>query len=42
MSVKDQVIEMFFEKTKLLFEDTLKLFKKKSASLILKNSGWGE
>jgi hypothetical protein len=42
MSLKDQVIEQFHEKTNKLFLDTLNVFKKKSADLILDGSGWGE
>lgn len=42
MSLKDQIITHFSEKSEKLFAEILGQFKKKSSDLILENSGWGE
>lgn len=42
LSKRDEVNENFYKLSSELFENSMKTFKKISASLVLENSGWGD
>lgn len=41
-SKKDVVNDNFSKQTTQMFEEKIAMFKKKSADLIIENSGWGD